>query len=276
MPDCNFRDPENAIGIFDSGVGGLTVVKEVFRQLPNEKIVYFGDTARYPYGTRSPERVRNLALENSRILLDFDVKLVIVACNTASSVALDYLIDNIPVPVIGVVKPGAYAAARTTRNGKIGIIGTNATIDSKSYSKELKSLNSQIEIISRACPLFVALAEEGWTIGPIARMVAETYLADLRLSSIDTLILGCTHYPLLRTVIEDTLGSAVQLVDSAEATVKEVKRLLDANGGLRATGNRPSHRFIVSDAEERFRGVGERFLERPIEAVQTIEIEEFK
>lgn len=275
MSKIDIADAGNAIGVFDSGVGGLTVVKEIFKTLPNEKVVYFGDTGRYPYGTRSPERVKNLALENSRMLLDFEVKIIVVACNTASSVALDYLVDALPIPVIGVVKPGAYSAARTTRNGKIGIIGTNATIESKSYQRELTSLNPQIECIGRACPLFVALAEEGWTVGPIARMVAETYLADLRLSSIDTLILGCTHYPLLRSVIAETLGQGVKLVDSAEATVLEVQRLLNASGAMRPHDKPPTHRFIVSDAEERFRSVGERFLERPIDAVQRLIVGEY-
>ncbi len=274
MSKIDISDAGSAIGVFDSGVGGLTVVKEIFKVLPNEKVIYFGDTGRYPYGTRSPERVRSLALENSKMLLDFDVKLIIVACNTASSVALDYLVDALPIPVVGVVKPGAYAAARTTRNGKIGIIGTTATIESKSYERELTSLNPQIECVERACPLFVAIAEEGWTVGPIARMISETYLADLRLSGIDTLILGCTHYPLLRSVISETVGQNVRLVDSAEATVKEVQRLLENSDALRPVDKAPVHRFIVSDAEERFRVVGERFLERPIDMVQRMIIGE--
>ncbi len=274
MPEIEINTPENAIGVFDSGVGGLTVVKEIFSQMPNEEVVYFGDTGRYPYGTRSPERVRRLALENSKLLLDFDVKIIVIACNTASSVALDYLESALPVPVIGVVKPGAYAAARTTRNGKIGIIGTNATIESKSYEKELKALNPQIETVARACPLFVALAEEGWTLGPIARMVAETYLADLRLTDIDTLILGCTHYPLLEGVISETLGSGIKLVDSAESTVMEIHRLLQSAGAERKSDRKPTHRFLVSDAPERFGATGARFLERNIERVRKIDIED--
>ena len=274
MIEIDINDPENAIGVFDSGVGGLTVVKEIFHRLPNEKIVYLGDTGRYPYGTRSPERVQKLALENSKLLLDFDVKIIVIACNTASSVALEYLEGMLPVPVIGVVKPGAYAAARTTRNGKIGIIGTTATIESKSYQKELSTLNSQIETVAKACPLFVALAEEGWTVGPVARMVAETYLADFRLTDIDTLILGCTHYPLLHSVISETVGPKVNLVDSAEATVKEIERVLQAAGAARTSNKRPIHRFLVSDAPERFRKLGERFLERPIKRVRKVDVEE--
>ena len=274
MIEIDINDPENAIGVFDSGVGGLTVVKEIFHRLPNEKIVYLGDTGRYPYGTRSPERVQKLALENSKLLLDFDVKIIVIACNTASSVALEYLEGILPVPVIGVVKPGAYAAARTTRNGKIGIIGTTATIESKSYQRELSALNSQIETVAKACPLFVALAEEGWTVGPVARMVAETYLADFRLTDIDTLILGCTHYPLLHSVISETVGPKVNLVDSAEATVKEIERVLQAAGAARTSNKRPIHRFLVSDAPERFRKLGERFLERPIKRVRKVDVEE--
>ncbi|HHS50990.1 MAG TPA: glutamate racemase [candidate division Zixibacteria bacterium] len=273
MQKAKITDSEAAIGVFDSGVGGLTVVKEIFRLMPNEKVVYFGDTARFPYGTRSPERVKYLALENSKILLDYEIKVLVVACNTASSVALDYLDSAISIPIVGVVKPGAYSAARATRNGRIGIIGTNATIESQSYQKELSALNPQIQTVARACPLFVALAEEGWTVGPVARMVAETYLADLRLSGIDALILACTHYPLLKSVIEETLGSGVRLVDSAVATVEEVRRLLDGDGALAQSGVMPNHRFMVSDAEERFRQIGERFLDRPIQDVQRIEVE---
>lgn len=262
------------IGVFDSGIGGLTVVKEIFRQLPNEEIVYFGDTARFPYGTRSPERVRALSLNNSRFLLDFDVKIIVVACNTASSVALDILQERLPVPVIGVVKPGSLSAARATRNGKIGIIGTTATVASGSYQRELKALNEQISTIAVACPLFVSLAEEGWTMGPIVRMVAEAYLADLRLSGIDTLILGCTHYPLLSGVISETLGEKVKLIDSAEATIKDIARILTEEGLLRQVGTPPSHRFIVSDSTERFSEVGRRFLGSSIEKVLKVSLEE--
>ncbi len=273
-PDIGLENRNKPIGVFDSGVGGLSVVREFFRQFPSEEIVYFGDTARYPYGTRSPERVRKLAMQNAAFLMDFDVKMLVVACNTASSIALELLEKKMPIPVIGVVKPGSHAAARATRSWKIGIIGTNATIASESYQKILESLNPNIETFPIACPLFVALAEEGWTIGPVARLVAETYLADLRGENIDTLILGCTHYPLLRSVIAETMSEGVTLIDSAESTVKEVGELLDNAGALREN-EKPEHRFMVSDAPERFRQVGERFLGKQILKVNKVSLEDF-
>ena len=267
-------DSEAPIGVFDSGVGGLTVVSELMRQMPRESIVYFGDSARYPYGPRSPERVRSMAMEDGVLLTGFDVKMIVVACNTASSHALDMLAEKLPVPVIGVVKPGAYAAARQTRSGKIGVIGTDGTIASESYKNALEKLNDQITCKSMACPLFVALAEEGWTVGPIARMVAEAYLAELRLEEIDTLILGCTHFPLLRSVISETLGEEVELIDSAEATVSELRRRLESASGLREGDGKPVHRFLVSDAPERFKRIGERFLGRPLGKVLKVDLED--
>jgi len=264
MSDITFNNPNLPIGIFDSGVGGLSVVREIFQQLPDEEIVYFGDTGRYPYGTRSVELVTKLALENAALLMDFNIKMLVVACNTASSVAMEALSKRIPIPALGVVRPGAYAAARATRNAKIGIIGTNATVNSGSYQKVLKSLSPNIECVARPCPLFVSLAEEGWTIGPVAKMIAETYLADLRVSGIDTLILGCTHYPLLKPVIANTMGEGVTLIDSAEATVAQMSRIMDDAEGLRNDSKKPEHKFLVSDAPDRFKEVGERFLSQKI------------
>jgi len=274
MSNVTIENPNLPIGVFDSGVGGLSVVREFFRQLPGEEIVYFGDTGRYPYGPRSAERVKILAMENASFLMDFDIKMLVVACNTASSVAIELLAKRLPIPVIGVVRPGSYAAAKTTKTGKIGIIGTNATIASGSYQRVLKALNPNIQSFAKACPLFVSLAEEGWTVGPVARMVAETYLADLRGAEIDTLILGCTHYPLLRSVISDTMGATVTLIDSAESTVFQVGHILEDADGLRTDGKQPEHRFIVSDAPERFKEVGERFLEAPLPDVHKISLEE--
>jgi len=274
MDDNHESMRRKPIGIFDSGVGGLTVVGEMNRLIPGEDIVYFGDTARFPYGTRSPERIVTLALQNSRMLLDFDVKMIVVACNTASSVALDELKDKLPVPVIGVIVPGSFAAAKSTKNGRIGIIGTTATVSSGSYQRELTRLNPDFEVFAVACPLFVSLAEEGWTMGPVARMIAETYLADLRLSGIDTLILGCTHYPLLKQTISETLGDNVIIVDSAEATVKRVFNSLSQNEIMNNNGEHGRYRFLVSDSPEKFREIGEKFLSISIDEVKKVTLED--
>lgn len=261
------------IGVFDSGLGGLSVVKELFRQLPNEEVIYFGDTGRFPYGTRSAERVTYMALQDANYLLGFDVKVLLVACNTASSVAMDVLEKSVPVPIIGVVKPGAEAAAKATNNKKIGIIGTRATIASRSYQEALIEHNPSIETSEVACPLFVSLAEEGWTKGKIPEMVAEEYLAELREKNIDTLILGCTHYPLLRGVIGKVMGEKVTLIDSAESTVTQIKKLLKDRAILRDYLP-ANHRFIVSDAPERFCEIGGMFIGKKISQVEKVILED--
>ena len=221
---------EPGIGIFDSGVGGLTVVHRMLEALPNEHLVYLGDTARYPYGTKSATVVSQYTLENAKFLLDTGVKLLVVACNTMSAVALDTLRASTDVPVIGVIEPGARAAVAATRNRKVGVIGTEGTIASGSYTRALRALDPTLEIYTRACPLFVALAEEGWVDNAIAEQAAAMYLASLRQSRIDTLVLGCTHYPLLAPTIAAYLGPDVQLVDSATETAREVTALLAARG----------------------------------------------
>jgi len=259
--ECN-----KPIGVFDSGVGGLSVVKELFRQLPGEEIIYFGDTARFPYGTRSAERVRAMALQDANFLLGFDVKMLLVACNTASSVAMEYLHENISVPIIGVVRPGAKAAAAATRVRKVGIIGTRATITSGSYQAALHDFDSRIASFGAPCPLFVSLAEEGWTGGEIAEMIAGTYLAGLKAAEIDALILGCTHFPLLRGVIGKVMGDGVALIDSAESTVHDVGEFLEKEGLLR-TEPIANHKFMVSDAPERFKEIGDMFIEEKIDRV---------
>jgi len=215
-PDANSL----GIGIFDSGVGGLTVVHRMLEALPHERLIYLGDTARYPYGTKSADVVMRYTFENARFLLDKGVKLLVIACNTMSAVALDALRAETDVPVIGVIEPGARAALAATRNRKVGVIGTEGTIASGSYTRALRALDPTIEIYTRACPLFVALAEEGWVENEIARQAAAMYLASLRQSRIDTLVLGCTHYPLLAKTIGDSLGPEVQLVDSATETAR--------------------------------------------------------
>lgn len=244
--------------MFDSGIGGLTVFKELARRLPREQLLYLGDTARLPYGSKSPQTVTAFATEIADFFVDRGVKLMVVACNTMSAVALDTLRARYDVPVVGVIAPGARAAVDASARGRIGVIGTEATIASGAYEREIRALAPRSEIFARACPLFVPLAEEGWLDNDVARRTVALYLASLRKSGIDAMILGCTHYPLLRPVIGDFLGPSVRIVDSAEETADEVRRLLRERGLLRARG-RGAASFFVTDAVQRFLQVGERF-----------------
>jgi glutamate racemase len=263
-------DRDAAIGIFDSGVGGLTVLHAVLSALPDEHLVYLGDTGRTPYGSKSAETITRYALESADFLIERHLKLLVVACNAATATALDALCAHVPVPVIGVVDPGVRAAVQVTRNGRVGVIGTEATIGSGAYSRALRAYSPRLEVFTRACPLFVPLAEEGWTEGPVARAVAETYLASLARSGIDTLILGCTHYPLLKPLIAEVMGTSVTLVDSAEETAREVgARLADA--GLARSRGPGSTSFFVTDAPERFVRIGQRFLGARVESAVRIE-----
>jgi glutamate racemase len=256
------------IGIFDSGIGGLTVVKELMRSLPREDLVYFGDTARVPYGTKSPQTVVKFSIENALFLLRFRVKLIVVACNTSSSYSLSVLKGNFKVPVVGVISPGAREAAKKTKNGRIGIIGTNATINSAAYEREIKNINPRLKVFSRACPLFVPLVEEGWLSGRVAREVALEYLKPLKDKKIDTLVLGCTHYPLLKGVIGDIMGGAVNLVDSAKQVAMHVKEVLDAEGIVAQGGERPVYKFYVSDESQKANHTASRFLDREVKLVR--------
>lgn len=253
------------IGVFDSGVGGLTVLRAVREALPEETVIYLGDTARVPYGTKSPETVTRFALESGRFLVEQGIKLLVVACNTASAMSLEALRKGLPIPVVGVLEPGARAAVRATRTGRIGVIGTEATIASGAYPQALQTLRPGLEIVSRACPLFVPLAEEGWTDNDVAYLTAERYLSPLR-DQIDTLILGCTHYPLLRDIIQKVMGAGVALIDSAWETAREVAAWVDREGLRGLGGGAP--RYVVTDAPARFRAVGERFLDEPLERVE--------
>lgn len=262
-----------AIGIFDSGIGGLTVVKEIFRVLPQENTIYLGDTARVPYGIRSAETVTRYSLENTKFLFSKDIKLLVVACNTASSVSLETIRKSVSVPVIGVIEPGARAAAAFTKNKKIGIIGTEATVRSNSYSKAIQILDNEIEVYSLACPLFVPLVEEGWTDDAIAEAIAEKYLRDIRGRRIDTLVLGCTHYPLLKNVLLRVMGASVHLIDSAIETAREIKKTLSSLLLLKTDAGPAAHEFYVTDSAERFIRVGERFLGERIDYIKKIEIE---
>jgi len=258
------------IGVFDSGIGGLTVVHRLIEALPNETLLYLGDTARTPYGTKSAEVVTRYTLENAQFLLDKGVKLLVVACNTMSAVALDALRAHTSVPVVGVIEPGARAALTATRNRKIGVIGTEGTIGSGTYTRALRALDPGLEIYTRACPLFVALAEEGWVDNEIARQAAAMYLASLRQSRIDTLVLGCTHYPLLAKTIGAYLGPEVQLVDSATETAREVTATLAAHD-LAAARGPGSTSFFVTDVPDRFVKIGGRFLGSAVDSAVRVE-----
>ncbi len=251
---------QKAIGIFDSGIGGLTVLKEIVAKMPRENIIYLGDTARVPYGIRSPETVTRYSFENTQFLLSQEIKMLVVACNTASAISLDAVKKEYPLPVIGVLEPGARAAVAATKTRKVGVIGTEATINSGSYAKEIRRLAPDVEVRSLPCPLFVSLAEEGWTDNDVAELVAEKYLAPFRGTGIDTLVLGCTHYPLLKNVIGRAVGPGISLIDSATETAKEVALVLEK---LKWRGNGPGEglrKFYVTDSPSRFESIGKRFL----------------
>jgi len=265
--------PERAIGIFDSGVGGLTVLRELRRQLPHEELVYLGDTARVPYGTKSPQTVGRYAREAARFLVGQRVKLLVIACNTASAVALDDLAAVHRLPVVGVIEPGARKALEITRTGRIGVIGTEGTIRSRAYERALRSLDPEVAVYATPCPLFVPLAEEGWAEHPVARLTAAEYLAPLLRQGIDTLVLGCTHYPLLKHTLQEVVGPHVELVDSAAETAKTVASLLAAQG-MEHHGSLPAApRFFVTDVAERFERVGGAFLGAALTGVTTVDLD---
>jgi len=267
------------IGIFDSGVGGLTVYKALHERLPNERFVYLGDTARVPYGTKSLATVERYAVENSRFLESHGIKLLVVACNTASALALPAIRKAIKVPVIGVIEPGSRAAVDVAQGGNIGVIATEATIQSGAYRKAIAAMGSAGNVIERACPLFVPLAEEGWASSDVARIVARDYLSDLSNTSLAALVLGCTHYPILSDVISETVGTGVNLIDSGAATAHDVESLLqssDLTHDLALYQERhlcdDLDHFYVTDAAERFAKVAERFLGSAPSVLEAVEI----
>ena len=260
------------IGIFDSGVGGLTVFRAVERRLPNESLIYLGDTARIPYGVRSAATVERYALECATFVQSKGVKAIVIACNTASALAASYLRSKCSVPVIGVIRPGSRRAVEQTRNGHIGVIATEATVASGAYQRAMLAIRSGLEITSRACPLFVPLAEEGWLNHPVTLQVAEEYLSDLRSSRVDTLVLGCTHYPILRPVIERTLGDQIKYVDSGEAVAETLGQMLQEQSLACESGQPRTEEFYVTDSAARFRRVAELFLGRPLDSVETVEL----
>jgi glutamate racemase len=255
-----------AIGVFDSGIGGLTVMRELLQRLPGESFVYFGDTARVPYGNKSPQTVIKFSKENAAFLIENGVKLIVVACNSASASALDTLQAVLPVPVIGVIEPGIHAAVAATRSSRVGVIGTMGTIRSGAYQDGIKRLAPDVEVFARPCPLFVPLAEEGWVDGDVAELVARKYLSDYAEKGIDALVLGCTHYPLLHDVIGRVMGPEVTLVDSAVETAKKVVEVLETEGifSNEATGD---FTVYLSDVSPTFKEVGERFLGREISTI---------
>lgn len=240
-----------AIGVFDSGIGGLTVVKELIDILPNEDIIYFGDTQRVPYGNRSEETIKKFALECANFLKDKNIKVLIIACNTVSAVALDLISKKIPIYTIGVIIPGSKSAIKITKNKKIAVIGTNATISNGAYEKEIKKENKEVEVFSKACPLFVPIAEEGLSNSKIAIEAVRYYLLELLEKNIDTIVMGCTHYPILEDTIKKVITNKISLVNPARETAKDVKKYLFEKEKL-STGHK-NHIFYVTDDKEKFK-----------------------
>jgi glutamate racemase len=248
------------IGVFDSGVGGLTVVREIKRLLPNETIVYLGDTANLPYGDKSEEIVRSYSKANTEFLLKFDIKVLVAACNTASSVALTFLKEHYNIPIVGVIEPAAKGAIYATRNGKIGVIGTNRTIRSNVYAQTLEKMNPDLSVKQKPCPLFVPLIEENFVDHPATKLIAEEYLKEFRESGVDTLILGCTHYPLIINVMREILPN-VKLVDSALFTAQDLKDVLASNYMLCEGSDNPEHRFFATDITDKLDILARRILQ---------------
>lgn len=269
------------IGVFDSGVGGLTVYRALHERLPDEHFVYLGDTARVPYGTKSLATVERYAIENSHFLASRGIKMLVVACNTASALALPAVRTAVNLDVVGVIGPGARAAAKATKEKRIGVIATEATVSSGAYSEAIRKTDESVKVIERACPLFVSLAEEGWADSDEARSIAKKYLQDIVEANVDVLVLGCTHYPILKKIIQETVGENVRLIDSGEATAEEVvtllkeKKLARESHSLRANGRQlcdDLDHFYVTDAAARFARVAERFLGTAPKVLEAIEV----
>jgi glutamate racemase len=269
-------DRERPIGVFDSGFGGLTVARALAGRLPGESILYFGDTARVPYGSKSPDTVRRFSRESARLLLAWDVKLLVIACNTATAHAEETLRRELDIPVVGVIEPGASAAVAATQTGRIGVLGTAGTIASGAYDLAVRRrLGEDGRVYAQPCPLFVPLVEEGWTDHPVTRMVAAEYLRPLKQVEVDVIVLGCTHYPLLRSVLEEEVGPGVTLVDSGEETAEAVARILLEQELETSAADPPTHAFFVSDSPLRFREFGRRFSGGLVDAVSHVDIDGF-
>jgi glutamate racemase len=263
------------IGVFDSGVGGLTVVSELFNQLPNEQIIYFGDTGRFPYGIRSAEVIRRFSRQNVNFLLEQNVKFVVIACNTASAQALDFIKKIYNIPMIGVIEPGAKAAASYTKNGRIGVIGSEGTINSSSYTKALLKIDPKFKVYGLACPLFISLAENGYIDKKATYLIAEDYMRVMKQKKIDTLVLGCTHFPPFKKVLSEVLGKEVTLVDSAEETAKTVALMLTSLGLNSHSAKPKTHKFYVSDTPEKLKNTSRYFVAKPIKKVEKIFIDAY-
>jgi glutamate racemase len=256
------------IGVFDSGLGGLTVASEMMRQLPAEGLIYFGDTARVPYGPKAPTTVRRYSREIASFLDREGVKAIVIACNTATAHALAMLRSELRIPVIGVIEPGARAAVGATRTGNVGVIGTAGTIRSGAYERAIRELAPDARITAQPCPLFVPLVEEGWIDKDATRLIAQEYLEPLVAAGVDTVVLGCTHYPLLKPVLADLLGATVRLIDSAAETAAEARRVLADRGIEAAPTSDPLRRFVASDDSNQFLRLGQRFLGHALDAVE--------
>jgi glutamate racemase len=265
---------DRPIGVFDSGIGGLTVVKEIMKILPQENITYFGDTARVPYGNKSPETITKFALQNTRFLISKGVKAIVIACNTASAFSIKDIQKNFDIPVIGVINAGAVAAIKSTSNKNIGIIGTEGTIASRAYEKAMKSLNKDAQIYGCPCPLFVPIVEEGWADTQVSHLIAEEYLKVLKEIKIDTLVMGCTHYPLLKRVVASIMGPDVTLINPAKETAVELKEILELNNISNSNDN-AIYEYYVSDNPDKFSKVGSNFLSKEINNIRKIDIEKY-
>jgi glutamate racemase len=266
-------EKEKPIGVFDSGIGGLTVVKRIAASLPEENLVYFGDTARVPYGSKSNDTVIEYSLQDAEFLMQKNVKAIVVACNTASSIAMDVLRKKFDVSLIGMIEPGAQTAIKATKNNRVGVIGTRATISNKAYSDKIKELNPDIQVFESACPLFVPLAEEGWIDHKATYEIAEEYLRELRDEQIDTLVLGCTHYPILSKVIQEVIGEDVTLVDSGIAAAEMIRNELDRTDLHTNSKGMGNQELYVSDIPTKFKEVAGLFLGNPVKEVHKVEIE---
>ncbi len=266
------HDRHSAIGVFDSGIGGLTVLRALQERLPTESTVYLGDTARVPYGTKSGDVVTRYSVKNAEALLEYGVKMLVVACNTASSVAIPALRKQLPIPVLGVIEPGAVAAAKVSKTGHVAVIGTPGTVKSGAYQRALVAERPGVEVQALACPLFVPLAEEGWVEGEVPTLVARQYLSGLRGTKVDTLVLGCTHYPLLSKVISEVVGPTVTLVDSAKAVAQRAAEVLGERDLLKTGLSAVERHYLVTDVPDRFIEVGSRFLGRALSGARQIDL----
>ena len=267
-------DPSQPIGVFDSGIGGLTVVRALMERLPFEHIVYFGDTARVPYGVKSVETIAHYTTQITQFLLEKNVKTLIIACNTMAAVAAQTVRDMSPVPVLDVIEAGARMAAETTGSHRIGVIGTPTTVNSNAYARAIHQFSNDVRIYSQACPLFVPLVEEGWLEHEVTRLAAMEYLRPVLAEDIDTLVLGCTHYPLIKPLLQDVAGKTVRLVDSAEAMAERTAELLAERGLLNTSRVQPHYEYYVTDVPVKFQTIGERFLGRSLSPVHVVKWQE--